>query len=52
MDLRAIVLLMLGGVIIYVSYKNEALGAAIAVGVAVVGLAIVLMGSGKGGGQE
>lgn len=42
-DLTAIVLLTLGGVSVYIAYRNPELGAAILVGVGVVGLLYVLI---------
>ncbi|MFE7932952.1 hypothetical protein ACFU6S_30385 [Streptomyces sp. NPDC057456] len=44
-SLAAIVLLALGGVTVYLAYRNERLGAAILVGVAVVTLLGVLLGA-------
>jgi multisubunit Na+/H+ antiporter MnhB subunit len=44
-DLVAIVLLSLAGVAIYIAYRNPRLGAAILVGIGVIGLLVLLLGS-------
>ncbi|WP_128381940.1 hypothetical protein [Streptomyces cavernae] len=44
-SLAAIVLLALGGVTVFIAYRNERLGAAILVGVGVVALLGVLLGA-------
>lgn len=42
-NLAAIVLLIVGGVAVYIAYRNPRMGAAILVGVGVVGLLLVLV---------
>lgn len=50
LDLRVLVLLLLGAVTTYVAYTHPAAGAALLVAVGVVTLVYLLMNSGESGG--
>ncbi|SOE08922.1 hypothetical protein SAMN06272775_0003 [Streptomyces sp. 2323.1] len=50
LDLRALVLLLLGTVAAYIAYMHPAVGVAVLVGVGVVTLAYLLMNTGGSGG--
>jgi len=47
LDLAAIVLLLVGGIAVYIAYRDPRMGAAILVGVGVVGLLYMLLAKGK-----